>query len=110
MGRTAYLPRCGILVIASLARTRSLRALAKDLHIKLPALHVLPRLLVGNHDHELRNLSTGHPFVELRHDLLDVCLDLVIRRNYCTVRPEAKGMRCSMANGPKLDVKTNQAC
>ena len=42
---------------------------------------MLASLFAGDHDHKLRNLSTIHPVFELRHDLLDVCLDLIIGRN-----------------------------
>ena len=38
-------------------------------------------LFVGNYDHQLRDLATEHPFIELGHDLLDICPDLIIRRD-----------------------------
>lgn len=31
--------------------------------------------------HKLGDLALHHPFVQLRHDLLDVTLDLVVRRH-----------------------------
>lgn len=84
LDRRGCLPRSGVLLITGLPRTLALGAFAKYFHVKLPALHVFPGLFVGDDHHKLRNLSTSHPFVQLRHYLLDVCLDLVIRRHYHT--------------------------
>lgn len=42
---------------------------------------MLARVLVGDDDDELGDLATDHPAVELRHDLLDVGLDLVVGRH-----------------------------
>lgn len=51
---------------------------AEPTYIKLPSLHVLAGFLVGDDDDELGYLSTRHPLVQLRHDLLDIRLHLVI--------------------------------
>lgn len=51
-------------------------------YVKLPALDVLPGIFVGDHDDELRYLASHHPLVKLRHDLLDVGLDLVVGGNW----------------------------
>lgn len=52
-----------------------------ETHIKLPALDVLARVLVGDDDDKLRDLAAHHPLVELRHDLLDVGAHLVVGRH-----------------------------
>ena len=49
--------------------------------IELPPFHVLASILVRNHEHQLRDLAAHHPLVQLRHDLLDVRLDLVVGRD-----------------------------
>lgn len=46
--------------------------------VELPPLDVLARVLVGNDDDQLGDLAAHHPLVQLGHDLLDVCADLVI--------------------------------
>lgn len=46
--------------------------------IKLPSLNMLSCLFAGDHYHKFRDLSSKHPLVELRHDLLNVRLDLVV--------------------------------
>ncbi len=51
-------------------------------YIKLPPLHMLARLLARDDDNQLRDLATEHPFVELRHDLLNVCFHLVVGRDF----------------------------
>lgn len=43
-------------------------------------------LLARDNYHKLRDLSPLHPFLQLRHDLLDVRFDLVIGRNCYEVR------------------------
>ena len=52
---------------------------SKGTNIELPTFNVLACVLAGNNNDELGNLTTDHPFVELGHDLGDVCFDLVIR-------------------------------
>lgn len=54
-------------------------------YIELPTLDMLSRVLVGNDDDELGYFAAHHPFIELAHDFLDVCLDLVVGRD-CAVR------------------------
>lgn len=49
--------------------------------VKLPPLDVLARVLVGNDNDQLGDLAAHHPLVQLGHDLLDVCADLVIGRD-----------------------------
>lgn len=51
-------------------------------YIELPALDVFPCVFIRNDDDELGDLSANHPLVELRHDLLDVSLYLVIGRDF----------------------------
>jgi hypothetical protein len=51
-------------------------------YIKLPPLYVLTGLLASDDDDELGNLAPVHPVLELRHDLLDVRLDLVVGGNW----------------------------
>lgn len=46
--------------------------------IELPALNVLACLFAGDDNDQLRDLAAVHPFFKLRHDLLDVRLDLVV--------------------------------
>ena len=50
----------------------------KETYIELPSLNVLARVLVRDDDDEARDLTADHPLVELRHDALDVGLDLVV--------------------------------
>lgn len=51
----------------------------RDTYVKLPALEVLASIFASYHHHELRDLAPNHPLVQLAHDLLDICFDLVIR-------------------------------
>lgn len=39
---------------------------------------MFPSLLARDYDHQLRDLAACHPFIELGHDLLDVCFDLIV--------------------------------
>lgn len=50
-------------------------------NIKLPPLHILPRVLAGDYYHELLYLAGEHPPCELRGDASDVGLDLVVARD-----------------------------
>lgn len=68
-------------------------------HIKLPSLDVLARVLVGYDNHQLGNLAAHHPLVELRHDLLDVRLDLVVGGDLSDVSVSAAA-RASEATHP----------
>ena len=52
---------------------------------------MLAGLLAGNDNNELGDLAAVHPLFELRHDFLDVGLDLVIRSNW--VRQRMHGIR-----------------
>ena len=36
-------------------------------------------ILAGYHDDQFGDLAACHPSVELGHDLLDVCFDLIVR-------------------------------
>jgi hypothetical protein len=45
---------------------------------------MLARLFAGDDDDELGYLAAVHPLFELRHDLLDVGLDLVIGRDWAS--------------------------
>ena len=51
-------------------------------YIKLPSLNMFSRLSACDHHHQLRNLSTHHPLVQLGHDLLDVGFDLIVGGNW----------------------------
>jgi len=42
---------------------------------------MLPSIFTRNNDNQLRYLSSNHPFIELRHDFLDVGFDLVVGGN-----------------------------
>lgn len=42
---------------------------------------MLARLLVSDDDYKLADLAMHHPPVELGHDLLDVCLHLIVGRD-----------------------------
>ena len=77
-----YIPRRGVLLVRGLGLVLALGGALEDLHVKLPPLDVLPGILVGDHDDELRDLAAHHPLVQLGHDPLDVRLDLVVGR-YC---------------------------
>lgn len=46
--------------------------------VKLPPLNVLAGVFIRNDDDQLRDLAAHHPPVQLRHDLLDVRLNLVV--------------------------------
>ena len=59
-----------------------LRALVEYLNVELPTLNMFSSLLACDDNYELGDLAANHPFVQLRHDFLDVSLDLVIRRDY----------------------------
>lgn len=50
-------------------------------YVKLPPLNVLPGILVGNDNHQPRDLAADHPLVQLAHDALDIGLDLVVGRD-----------------------------
>lgn len=50
-----------------------------ETYVELPALEMLAGVFAGYHHHELGDLAPDHPLVELRHDLLDVRFDLVVR-------------------------------
>lgn len=47
-------------------------------YIELPSLHVLPSFLVCDDYNKFGDLASHHPLIQLRHDLLDVGLDLVV--------------------------------
>jgi hypothetical protein len=51
-------------------------------YVELPPLYVLTGLLAGDDNDELGNLASVHPVLELRHDLFDVRLDLVVGSNW----------------------------
>jgi len=51
-------------------------------YIKLPPLDMLACLFAGDDNDELGYLASVHPLFELRHDLLDVGLDLVVGRDW----------------------------
>jgi hypothetical protein len=55
-------------------------------YVELPPLNALACVLVGDDNDELGDLTTDHPLVQLRHDLLYVRLDLIIRRDYIAIR------------------------
>ena len=42
---------------------------------------MFPSLLASDYDHQFRDLAACHPFIELGHDLLDVCFDLIVGRD-----------------------------
>lgn len=35
-------------------------------------------LLAGDYNYQFRDLAACHPFVELGHDLFDICFDLIV--------------------------------
>ena len=78
-----HLPRRDVLLVHGLRALASGRRglAAEDLDVELPPLDVLARVLVRDDDDKLRDLAADHPLVQLRHDLLDVRLDLVVGRN-----------------------------
>ena len=49
-------------------------------YIELPSLDVLPGIFTCDDYNQLRDLASDHPFVQLRHDFLDIGFDLVVRR------------------------------
>lgn len=51
-------------------------------NIKLPSLNMLPTFSTGDHNNEFRYFATNHPLVELRHDLVDIGFDLVVRSDW----------------------------
>lgn len=55
---------------------------AHPAYVELPPLNMLPSLFTRDDHYELGNLAAIHPLFELRHDLFDVCLDLVIGRDH----------------------------
>jgi hypothetical protein len=59
-----------------------LGALVEYLNIELPTLDMFSSFLACDDNYELGDLAANHPFVQLRHDFLDVGFDLVIRRDY----------------------------
>ena len=62
-----------------------LGTLFEQLDIELPSFNVLASLLACNYNYKLGDLATYHPFIKLRHYLLDVAFDLVVRSN-CSCR------------------------
>jgi hypothetical protein len=44
----------------------------------LPALDVLACFFARDYYNKLGDLAASHPFLKLRHDLLDVGLDLIV--------------------------------
>ena len=70
-----------ILLVRWLCRILEGRFLGRpveDLDVELPSLNVFAGLLAGDYDYQFRDLAARHPFVELRHDFLDVCFDLIV--------------------------------
>ena len=70
-----------ILLVRWLCRVlggRFLGGSVEYLDVELPSLNVFASLLAGDYDYQFRDLAACHPFVELRHDLLDVCFDLIV--------------------------------
>lgn len=51
-------------------------------YIELPAFNVFACVFICDDDDKLGDLAAYHPLVELGHDLLDVCLYLVIGRDW----------------------------
>ena len=39
---------------------------------------MLACLFARDYNHQFRDLAASHPFVELGHDLLNVCFDLIV--------------------------------
>lgn len=50
------------------------------MYVELPPFNMLPGVLVCYDNHQLADLSSHHPLVQLGHDLLDVGFDLVVGR------------------------------
>ena len=57
-----------------------LHIMGNSTYVELPALDMLAGVFTCDHNYEFGDLPPDHPFVQLRHDLLDVRFDLVIRR------------------------------
>jgi hypothetical protein len=55
-----------------------LRSALRRTHVELPSLNMLAGLFAGDDNNKLGDLAAVHPLFELRHDLLDVRLDLVV--------------------------------
>ena len=53
--------------------------LLEQLDIELPSFNVLASLFASYDNYELGDLATYHPLVKLRHNLLDVGFDLIVR-------------------------------
>ena len=51
-------------------------------YVKLPSFNVLPGLFAGDHHHQLRDFAARHPFVKLRHNPVDIGLDLIVRGDW----------------------------
>lgn len=47
-------------------------------YVKLPSLHMLPGFLARDNHDKLGDLSTNHPLIQLRHNLLNVGFHLVV--------------------------------
>lgn len=45
---------------------------------------MLSRLFAGDDNDEFRDLATIHPLFQLGHDLLDVCLYLIVGGDCCS--------------------------
>jgi hypothetical protein len=87
----------GVLVVCSLLRRPDLCGFAENLdldacqldasrdqrgtYVELPPLYVLTALFAGDDDDEFGYFASVHPVLELRHDLLDIRLDLIIGSN-----------------------------
>ena len=70
-----------ILLVGRLCRvlgSRLLRRPVEYLDIELPPFEMFASLLARDDNYQFRDLAARHPFVELGHDLLDVCFDLII--------------------------------
>jgi len=70
--------RHSILFVRHLALTALLARLIENLHVELPPLDVLARILARDDHNELRDFSMHHPFIELGHYFLDVGFYLVV--------------------------------
>lgn len=62
-------------------RTGERHSLGESAHIELPPFYVLPCILLRYHNDQLADLAVLHPPIQCRHDLADVCLDLVVARH-----------------------------
>ena len=51
-------------------------------YIELPAFNVFACVFICDDNDKLGDLAAYHPLVELGHDLLDICLYLVIGRDW----------------------------